>query len=140
MTYTRCRSYMSYSSFQIGTEDQEILIMVFIWWFLIFEFFSLFPLLFRPTLGKINCWFRIWGLFWANITVKSRNLYLKIFFPFFPLYSTLFSCSSTLTHGKLSTDSEYKVYFTVSSIKRQIHKVQCFEKINAPQNSDTPYF
>ena len=64
--------------------------------------------------------------------------YLIYYFP--PLLSPLSPVFINVSHVKRAADSEYKVYLTASSLKREIHRLQCFDKINTPQNSDTLYF
>ena len=64
--------------------------------------------------------------------------YLIYYFP--PFFSPLSPLFINVSHVKRAADSEYKVYFAASSLKREIHRLQCFDKINTPQNSDTLYF
>ena len=69
------------------------------------------------------------------MSLKNFSIY---FFP--PLFSPLSSFFIDVSHVKTAADSEYEVYFAASSLKREIHRLQCFDKINTPQNSDTLYF
>ena len=62
--------------------------------------------------------------------------YLIYYFP--PLLSPLSPVFINVSHVKRAADSEYKVYFTVSSIKRHIHRIQCFEKIKRYLKIVTP--
>ena len=64
--------------------------------------------------------------------------YLIYYFP--PLLSPLYTVFINVSHVKTAADSEYKVYVAASSLKIEIHRLQCFDKINTPQNSDTLYF
>ena len=64
--------------------------------------------------------------------------YLIYYFP--PLLWPLSPVFINVSDVKRAADSEYKVYFAASSLKREIHRLECFDKINTPENSDTLYF